>query len=95
MSALRTLCPATGVSWASDAGRVVVASADGSRAHLLEDADATIWSWLSMSLSERRLVEMIGALLELEPEDAAEQLRVRLLAWRDAGLLEGPNGEVP
>jgi hypothetical protein len=95
VSALRTISPAAGISWVSDAGRVVVASSDGRRAHVLEDADATIWAWLSMSLPERRLAEMVGALLELEPEDAAEHLRVRLLAWRDAGLLEGAAGEVP
>jgi hypothetical protein len=95
VSALRTLYPTAGISWVSDAGRVVVASADGRRAHVLEDADATIWPWLSMSLAERRLAEMVGALLGLDPEDAAEHLRVRLLAWRDAGLLEDLDGEVP
>jgi hypothetical protein len=95
VSTLRTLSPAVGISWVTDAGRVVVASADGRRARVLEDLDATIWSWLSMSLPERRLVEMVGAFLGLEPDDAAQHLRARLLAWRDADLLEGSDGEVP
>ena len=95
MSTSGALRPRAGIAWATDARRVVVASADGRRAQVLEDADATIWSWLQVSLSEQRLVAMVGALLGLEPTEATEHVRARLHAWDDAGLLETvPEGDL-
>ena len=86
------LRPRPGIRWATDADRVVVASADGRRARVLEGTDATIWSWLSSSPSEHQLIEMVAVSLRLERTEAAERVRGLLLAWREGGLLE-PEGD--
>lgn len=80
--------PRAGITWATDTNRVIVASADGRRAHVLEGTEAAVWSWLSLSPPEGRLVDLAAGLFGVEPQVATERVRALLLAWCDAGLLE-------
>lgn len=80
--------PRAGIAWATDTNRVIVASADGRRARVLEGPEAAVWSWLSLSPPEGRLVDLAAGLFGVEPQVAAERVHTLLLAWCDAGLLE-------
>ena len=70
-----------------DAKGIVLVCATDQETYTLKGFEATIWSWLNLNYSYRKLVKLLAALLEIPEEDAAKKLQTIFAKWVEMGIL--------
>jgi len=75
------------VSWAIDAGQIIVVDEQYGRRHCLRGVEAAVWDWLTLAYPYPRLLALLVELLAVPPAQAAVTLRELLHRWIDIGLL--------
>jgi hypothetical protein len=80
-------CPVS-VSWAKDAGGIVLVDERSGETRLLWGLECTVWSWLSLGYSYADLAGFLAEILPAPIEEAEARLSEILEGWLGAGWLE-------
>lgn len=75
------------VSWAVDAGQIIVVDEQQGRHYCLRGVEAAVWDWLTLAYPYPRLLTLLANLLAVSPAQAAVPLHAMLRQWADMGLL--------
>ena len=81
--------------WAFSGHQVIVVDELEQQHHVLDQWQAAVWNWLSLSYSFTRIRRLLASFLAVSQPEAEERLRFLLQQWQAAGLLQIENGPEP
>ncbi len=84
-------CPSH-IKWVTDDTRIIIVNEQQNSHHILTEAEAAIWNWMTIPYSYRKLLPLVTLLWSLPLPKAEERLQLILHKWHEDGLLDVFNG---
>jgi len=73
--------------YVQDTNSTILVHTTDQKTYTLHGFESSIWSWLTLNYSYRKLVKLLTALLEVSEEDAIVRLQAILLKWVEIGIV--------
>jgi hypothetical protein len=92
MKTRTTLAPSASVHWAQEKDFVLLVDEQNGKSQSLRGSEASVWNWLTLGYAHSRIIHLLTAVLDENPDDAKSKLNGILLQWREQGWLENGHG---
>lgn len=84
------------IKWVTDDTSIVIVNEQRNSHHILVEAEAAIWNWMTIPYSYRQMLPLVTTLWSVSLPEAEKRLQHLLQKWQTNGLLnmdpDGTNG---